>query len=141
MKILIPLGVIVVAGCNRVEQPTQFQAATQRTKPVVTSKAKVDGLGQAFRNQNPPAEVPPTARTLEPFRRLKLGMTRREVISRVGMSDKDIGSGIFIDVYKLSDGSTVTLGSGGSLIYAYHQRKKGEAYELLKSEKTTTKSS
>ncbi len=151
MRHFAPIVAVFVAGCNQVEQPISPPVVTQRTeakvapKPVPTMGRIATGLAQAFRDQNPPPKVPATARTIEPFHQLKLGMTRREVIARVGVPDKDVGSGIYIDIYKLSDASTVTLGSGGPLIYAHHRRKNGSKAsnleEILNTQKSIKKSS
>ena len=40
---------------------------------------------------------------------LRLGMSYQEVVSRVGEADRDVGSGIHIMVYDLSDGTQLML--------------------------------
>lgn len=40
---------------------------------------------------------------------LKAGMDYEEVVSRVGPADRDIGSGLYILVYELNDGSEIYL--------------------------------
>ena len=40
---------------------------------------------------------------------LRLGMSYQEVVSRVGEADRDVGSGIHIMVYDLSDGTQLLL--------------------------------
>ncbi|MFA5259614.1 MAG: hypothetical protein WC450_00110 [Candidatus Omnitrophota bacterium] len=49
-------------------------------------------------------------RTLEIFKTIKKGMNYTQVEKLVGKPDAEIGSGIYIFVYKLSDGSEVTIG-------------------------------
>ncbi len=141
---------LCIAGCHSVESTrqtthkasTSIPAKPHKARPKTAApKAEADieekNLAQAFRDQNAPPNFPVTARTLAPFRRLKLGMTRREVITRVGMPDKMEGSGIYIDRYKLNDGSTVSLGSSGQLIYKVHTLKNGSSYDLIKANSST----
>jgi len=40
---------------------------------------------------------------------LRLGMSYQEVVARVGEADRDVGSGIHIMVYDLSDGTQLML--------------------------------
>ena len=40
---------------------------------------------------------------------LRLGMSYQEVVARVGEADRDVGSGIHIMVYDLSDGTQIML--------------------------------
>lgn len=70
-----------------------------------------------------PAASPETsARTLEPFLRLKLGMTAEEVAAIIPFEPLgNIGSGLWIDAYLLDDGSWVHVAYGGnSLNYVKH---------------------
>jgi len=137
MNFALVITTFLVAGCNHVQQPSE-QPTPPAKLGVVTARPASESAGVNPISPDPdlPPNVPATARTLEPFRQLKLGMTRREVMTKVGLPDKDIGSGIHVDIYSLADGSAVTLGSGGNLIYARHQRQKGEVYDLLKSSDT-----
>ena len=55
------------------------------------------------------------------FRSLHRGITMAEGRARLGLPTRETGSGIAIDVYRLSDDSEVWLGYGsGGLIYAKH---------------------
>ena len=73
--------------------------------------------------------IPPTARTIEVFHRIKPQMSMKQVIDICGVPDEDIGSGIHIYVYKLSDGSLVRIGTPDKkrLIYVAHVPLNGEA--------------
>jgi hypothetical protein len=69
-----------------------------------------------------PAARTPAHDTLAPFQRLFRGMTMNAVRTRVGMPDKQTGSGLAIDIYHLADGSEVWLGFAGrkGLLYVRH---------------------
>jgi hypothetical protein len=64
----------------------------------------------------------PALDELAVFRSLHRGMTMEQARARLGQPTRETGSGIAIDVYRLSDGSEVWLGYGGrgGLIYAKH---------------------
>src|SRR5205823_10924340 len=83
---------------------------------------------QAFAQQ-----IPLTARTLEAFRRIKPHMSMKQVIEICGVPDKDIGSGIHIYVYRLSDGSIVRIGTPDKkrLVYVVHVLPSGEARSVI----------
>jgi PBP1b-binding outer membrane lipoprotein LpoB len=68
------------------------------------------------------SEFPATARTIDSFRKITPAMTMRDVVSFCGLPDSDIGSGLFVFKYKLSDGSVVLIGTGDlkHLIYVTH---------------------
>ncbi|GMV79987.1 MAG: hypothetical protein AMXMBFR7_11710 [Planctomycetota bacterium] len=69
-----------------------------------------------------PAELP--ARTVESFRFIGAATTLREVTARLGAPDQDRGSGLFVSVYRLADGSEVLIGSadGAQVLYVRHGR-------------------
>jgi hypothetical protein len=48
-------------------------------------------------------------RKFSDFEFLKLGMSYAEVVENIGESDRDIGSGVHLFVYELSDGTEVLL--------------------------------
>jgi hypothetical protein len=50
-----------------------------------------------------------TVRDIEVFRQLKNGMYFWELCRIVGKPDKDVGSGIYVYVYRMSDGSEVMV--------------------------------
>ena len=50
-----------------------------------------------------------SGRNLSDFTFLKLGMSYDEIVAHVGLSDDDIGSGLYIFVYYLSDGRQLHL--------------------------------
>src|SRR5436305_10767830 len=78
-------------------------------------------------------QIPPTARTIEAFRRIKPHMSMKQVIEICGVPDKDIGSGIHIYVYRLSDGSIVRIATPDKrrLVYVVHVLPSGEARSII----------
>ena len=78
-------------------------------------------------------QIPPTARTIEVFHRIKPHMSMKQVIDICGVPDEDIGSGIHIYVYKLADGSLVRIGTPDKkrLIYVAHVLPNGEARSII----------
>src|SRR3989440_9665242 len=85
--------------------------------------------------------IPPTARTIEVFHRLKPQMSMKQVIDICGVPDEDIGSGIHIYVYKLADGSLVRIGTPDKkrLIYVAHVLPNGEAHAIIKISESKAK--
>ncbi len=79
-------------------------------------------------------QIPPTARSIEAFRRIEPQMSMKQVVGICGVPDEDIGSGIHIYVYKLSDGSRVRIGTPDKkrLIYVVHVLPNGEARSIIK---------
>ena len=79
-------------------------------------------------------QIPPTARTIQAFRRIKPKMSMKQVIAICGVADEDVGSGIHIYVYRLSDGSLVRIGTPDKkrLIYVVHVLPNGEARSIIK---------
>ena len=75
------------------------------------------------------------ARTLERFQRIKRRMSMKEVIRLCGEPDGDIGSGIHIYVYELTDGSVVRVGTPDNkrIMYVVQVLKNGEERPLLRS--------
>jgi len=66
--------------------------------------------------------VPPTARELEPFRKITPTMGMEHIVRIVGYPDALWGSGLYIYAYHLKDGSYVTIGTDGSenVFYVNH---------------------
>lgn len=78
-------------------------------------------------------DAPKTVRDIETFRSLCKAMTMVGVVRKCGLPDEHQGSGIFIFVYHLRDGSTVMIGTADlkSLLYARHADKSGKATSLI----------
>jgi hypothetical protein len=88
-----------------------------------------------FYNQPMPPELilpdtPPTARSMDVFKRIKPTMSMEEVVRLCGLPDQHTGSGIYIFIYKLDDGSQVAIGTGDlkQLLYIRFKDGKGEDY-------------
>ena len=127
MKRLLPLIAVFMAGCSRPEVPSTspvtltqvHSSAIPRGLNTPQSAVKVPEV-LSF-NGKLPFKIPPTARTIEPFRRLKKGMNGRTVVSIVGLGKANpLSSTNYKADYPLSDGSYVTLGYGSILFKAHH---------------------
>jgi len=70
---------------------------------------------------------------LDTFRKLKLGTPYATVEQQIGKPKNDIGSGIHIFVYDLSDGSQVLLGFANldSLLYVKHKLPNGSVENIV----------
>jgi hypothetical protein len=83
----------------------------------------------ALRHSNLPASIAPIAArsswSIESFRFIGPETTIQQVIRALGMPDREIGSGIYIYAYRLSDGSGVLIGStdGSRILYVRHDRE------------------
>lgn len=66
--------------------------------------------------------VVPSERTLDSFRFDWPKTTLQDVIAKVGIADRDIGSGLYILEYRLQDGSKVWIGSTNysDILYVRH---------------------
>jgi hypothetical protein len=80
-------------------------------------------------------DAPATVRQLEPFKKLKRDSSVMDMIKLVGNPDDEAGSGIYILVYKLEDGTEVHIGAANlneSLMYIVHVSKDGKRENLFK---------
>lgn len=71
-----------------------------------------------------PIQIPNTVRTISCFKKIEPHMSIADVISMCGLPDADIGNGIFVYEYQLTDGSTVYIGSIDSktIHYVAHEK-------------------
>lgn len=79
-------------------------------------------------------DAPPTARELRCFQSFHHSSTMRDVIQTCGIPDEDVGSGLSIFVYHLTDGSTVAVGTPGidqPRLRITHSSGRGNATVLL----------
>jgi hypothetical protein len=76
---------------------------------------------------------PPEPDTLAYFtQHLKADMSYSAIVNAFGDPDSDIGSGIHIYVYNLTDGSAVWIGhNGSSLLYARHMSSTGQLLHTI----------
>jgi hypothetical protein len=59
-------------------------------------------------------------------------MSYQALVNKFGEPDEDIGSGIHIYVYHLTDGSAVYIGHNGtSLVYARHVNSAGQVLHTI----------
>jgi hypothetical protein len=62
---------------------------------------------------------------------LKKDMDYKTIVKTFGQPDNDIGSGIYIYIYKLSDSTTMIIGCTNKVFYANHYDKNGDLLHLL----------
>jgi hypothetical protein len=62
---------------------------------------------------------------------LKKDMDNKTIVGTFGQPDSDIGSGIYIYVYKLSDSTIMIIGCTNKVLYANHYDKHGDLLHLL----------
>ena len=122
-KIIVPLGedkalIVEGIGASHKAFPTELAGLFDLEK--VTAALE----------QPPRTEF---GRTLENFKQLKAGLSLGEVQEWIGEPDRDIGSGIHVLEYKLSDKTRVLIGfpSFDKLIYVKHE-KDGKSEDLVK---------
>ncbi|MEA1924864.1 MAG: PHB depolymerase family esterase [Candidatus Altiarchaeota archaeon] len=72
-------------------------------------------------------------RNVDDFRTLKKGMSYDEMVALVGESDRDIGSGIHIYLYELSDKSEIIVGGfvGSGLMYVKQKISNGTYADII----------
>jgi hypothetical protein len=75
------------------------------------------------RHSDAPAPIAPTApqasRSIESFRFIRPETTMQQVTAKVGAPDRDVGSGLYVYAYRLSDGTNVLIGSADGLHILY----------------------
>jgi hypothetical protein len=58
-------------------------------------------------------------------------MDNKTIVETFGQPDKDIGSGIYIYLYELSDSTTMIIGCTNKILYANHIDKNGDLLHML----------
>jgi hypothetical protein len=89
---------ITVDASSVMSQPQSFQAKLEVNPPGVIVKTM-------FPN------APEKTKNVDCFRSLKKGMPVEAVVQKCGRPDEEVGSGIYIFVWNLADGSTVSIGT------------------------------
>jgi hypothetical protein len=75
---------------------------------------------------DPPVPIAPRAaqssRSIESFRFIGPETTMQQVNTKLGAPDRDVGSGLYVYLYRLRDGSDVLIGSadGSHILYVRH---------------------
>jgi hypothetical protein len=62
---------------------------------------------------------------------LKKDMDHKTIVKTFGQPDNDIGSGIYVYVYRLSDSTTMIIGCTDGVLYANHCDKQGDLLQIL----------
>jgi hypothetical protein len=78
-----------------------------------------------------------SSKTLADFKNVNLGTPYSEIEKKFGKPDQDIGSGIHIFTYTLSDSSQVWLGFAdlNSLLYIKHRLNNGAVEDMASASK------
>ena len=123
--------ILICCSCSCTKSTTPPESAV--------SSEETDPLSGGFYNQPmPPSlilpDTPPTARNIEVFKRIKPSMSMQDVVRICGVPDQDIGSGIYIFIYKLDDGTQVWIGTGdlNKLLYVNRAFPDGHSESVLK---------
>lgn len=63
-----------------------------------------------------------SSRTIDSFRFIGPTTTLAAMTAKIGTSDRDIGSGLYVYAYRLTDGSDILIGSadGSHILYVRH---------------------
>jgi len=75
--------------------------------------------------------APAIQRNWPSFQQLKQGMSQEQLYKLAGPPDKDIGSGIHIYIYRLTDKTEVWVGCTDKILYV-SRRPAGQATGLVK---------
>jgi hypothetical protein len=89
------------------------------TTPLIQSPAALFADSSATMTS---PKITPTARSIEQFRQIKRGMSMAQLKAICGEPDADIGSGLNIYIYNLSDGSSVIIGGGSTIFYINYSK-------------------
>lgn len=122
---------VVILGADRI-LVVQSKTPEQHESNFIglATKLPLEKCGQAL--DRPPRQD--SSRNVDSFRQLTKGISFADVRAWVGEADEDIGSGIHIMRYALSDGSDVLLGfpDFNRLIYVKHRDAQGKTTDLVK---------
>jgi len=130
---------LALVGCQTARAPERKQQATDNTVP---AKAETSGRSnppsQPVTPQSVVKELFPNAhgkaQTAECFRSLTPEMSMYAVVQKCGRPDEEIGSGLYVFVYHLHDGSTVGISTPylTRIDYATYTDKSGKSSSLLR---------
>ena len=78
----------------------------------------------------------PSSNTIQPFLQISTAMSFPDICRLVGLPSKNIGSGLYVFLYTLEDGSTITMGFGSleedaEVLYVRLMRPDGTEEALL----------
>ncbi len=120
-------------GCSAREPRTAASRPVPDTPPARNTTHPDDGISQPILELIKVPNAPETARHIDAFRSLKRAMTMADVVRQCGPPDLDVGSGFYIFIYNLDDGSTVRVETGDlkRLLCVIHDEKSGKRESLL----------
>jgi hypothetical protein len=107
---------LALVGCQTTKVPeSPKQAADIRVTDRVITGERTTSPSKPVTPQSIVKELfpnaPEKAKTTECFRSLTPEMSMYAVVQKCGRPDEDLGSGIYIFVYHLHDGSTIAIGT------------------------------
>jgi len=128
----------MLVGCQSAKAPERQRTSTDNPVPAkAEALIKSDGASQPATPQSAVKELfpnaPAKAETAECFRSLTPEMSMYAVVQKCGRPDEETGSGIYIFVYHLRDGSTVTIGTPDlyRIDHVHHTDSSGISSSLL----------
>lgn len=126
-------------GCQTAKVSERQQPATDNLAP---AKAKTSNRSKAQSQPVTPQSIvmelfpnaPEKSQTAECFRSLTHKMSMYAVVQECGRPDEEIGSGLYVFVYPLHDGSTVGISTPSltRIDYATYTDKSGKSSSLLR---------
>jgi hypothetical protein len=134
IAVVLIAGLVVLAGCNRLRVTSVPQATRpNETETKVALPRYMTDIPQPIPEQIIVANAPKTARHVEAFWSLTRTMTMADVVRQCGVPDEHQGSGIYIFIYHLEDGSVVAVGTPDlkELFFVEHFDLSGKASQLL----------
>jgi Domian of unknown function (DUF4952) len=125
-KIFLFLNILAIFGCT-------WAAVAVDRQPATLTKADLPRAMQ-------PRYIPTTTRSLAPFRLITDRLSMQQVVEVLGVPDRDLGSGLHIYVYTLTDRSRILIGTpdGKQLLYVIHAREHAAQSELFRKGSPST---
>ena len=106
---------LALAGCHLARVPEGQQATNDPARARAETSDKNKSRSQPLTPRSVLQELFPNApaktQTAECFRSLTPETSMFVVVQKCGRPDEEIGSGVYIFIYHLSDGSTVSIGT------------------------------
>lgn len=109
LRLLVLLS-LSLAGCRTVHVPDKQQSSGSEQQGSAASPLHETETPQSIGGAMFP-NAPEKAQSAGCFRELKPTMSIDSVVQKCGRPDEELGSGIYIFVWHLSDGSTISIGT------------------------------
>ncbi|MGO9862063.1 MAG: hypothetical protein ACLPLR_00505 [Terriglobales bacterium] len=113
-RLVVLTLLFALVGCQTTKVRESQKQATQSSAPARTeTNAQANSPSQPVTPQSIVKDLFPVApektQTVECFRSLTPEMSMYAVVQKCGRPDEEIGSGLYVFVYHLHDGSTVSI--------------------------------